>query len=282
MQGRVPSQVFESTLTAHPLGDSFERLLITEETARRFENISDEQADKLQKICHYSRTAGNTNNLLNLWLEQRGWSPEVASKVDIHVATRVFRDTRLQVVRHPFYGVGHRLLGWSDRVQSKDRKEKDIKQRWLANVGPTPPLVGTHALSGQPIAMFAEGVSDWVTVTDNAPHGAAPLCVPGASHKELAAREIVGLLRHHLIIVFGDRDAPGVGLSAMLSAAAQAAALRVVWASPDDGDLSDLLANCARTHNPHVARMHLRASIKEMVNQMEQMDSGARWRLKLP
>ena len=274
--------VYESSLTGHPQEDSFERLLITEETARRFENISDDHATKLQKICHFSRLPGDNNNLLNLWLEQRGWSPEVASKVDIHVAARVFKDTRLHVVRHPFYGVGHRLLGWADRVQTKDRRENQISQRWLANSGPTPPLVGTHALSGQPIAMFAEGVSDWVTITDNAPHGAAPLCVPGTSHKELAAREMVGLLRHHLIIVFGDRDAPGVGLSAMLSAAAQVAALRVVWASPDDGDLSDLLATSARTHNPHVARMHLKASIQEMANQIEHMDSGARWRLKLP
>ena len=119
-------------------------------------------------------------------------------------------------------------------------------------------------------------------IADNALRGAAPLCVPGTSHKELADREVVGLLRNRLIIVFGDRDASGVGLTAELSAAAQAAYLKVVWAAPDDGDLSDLLATSAHTHNADVARMHLRSSIKELVNELGSMDSGARWRLKLP
>ena len=117
---------------------------------------------------------------------------------------------------------------------------------------------------------------------DNAPRGAAPLCVPGTSHKDLGAREVVGLLRNDLIIVFGDRDVSGVRMTAELSAAAQSAYLKVVWAAPDDGDLSDLLATSARAHHLHVAQMRLRSPIKELVNQLDSLDSGARWRLKLP
>ena len=258
-------------------------IFVSEEMARRFEVISDGDSERLQRMCYLSRLRDEAE-LLNLWLDQRGWSKEVASRTDIHIAARTFQKQRLKVVRHPFYGWGHRTLGWSDRVQTADRRRTGISQRWLANAGATPPLVGAHSLDGQYIAMVAEGVSDWVTVTDNAPQGVAPLCVPGTSHKDLAAREIVALLRGRHVVVFGDRDKSGAGMLGVLSAAAQSAYLKVIWAAPDDGDLSDLLSTSARTHNPYVARMALRANLRELVNQVlgENLVSGSRWRLKLP
>ena len=258
-------------------------LEVTEAMVQRFERIDVGQSERLSRICRNARI-GNRSDLLSQWLNLRGWSPNVVEQADIHVAARQYDSQRLVVVRHPFYGFSQRMLGWADRVQRTDRQRIGQEKRWLANSGPPPPLVGAHSLNGQPVALVAEGVSDWVTLLDNAPSGAAALCVPGAGLGWYAARELMALLRGRHVVVFGDRDKAGAGLSAVIAAAAAAADLSVVWAAPDDGDLSDLLATSARTHNPDLARSALRASLASLVHDLSngRVVSGSHRRLSLP
>lgn len=234
---------------------------------REFERISEADAVKLSNQLARSRLGGQ-DGLLMKWITSRIWTAAIAQSADIHMAKRIYGrgDDRvaLTVARHPFYGAGGRVLGWADRVQGCDR-ERTKGKRWLANAGKPPPLVGAHTVTTQNTVLVAEGVSDWITLMDNAPTGAAALCVPGVGLGADASRELVALLRGRRVVVVVDRDAAGAGLGALVGATATAVGMTFLMVECETKDISDLLADCARVLGPEHARNKLRRSLLQIV-----------------
>ena len=239
---------------------------------RKFERISESDALRLADQLHKNRISGR-DGLLMKWVGSRMWTETIARHADIHMAQRIYgRDearVTLTVARHPFYGAGNRVLGWADRVQSCDW-ERTRGKRWLANAGKPPPLVGAHTVSTQGTVLVAEGVSDWITLMDNAPTDAAALCVPGTGFGADASRELVALLRGRQVVVFGDRDDAGAGLGALVAATATAVGMKFLMVECETKDISDLLSDGARVYGPEHARNKLRRNLLQIVTALSE------------
>ena len=274
VDGAAAASASRQALGTHPEGGAAEAPVpdsalgpIPLPLVRKFERVSEAEAAKLANQLNRNRISGH-DGLMMKWIGSRAWTEATARSADIHMAQRVYgrgeHRVTLTVARHPFYGAGGRVLGWADRVQSRDR-ERSGGKRWLANAGKPPPLVGSHTVSTQSTVLVAEGVSDWITLMDNAPANAAALCVPGTGFGADASRELVALLRGRQVMVFGDRDAAGSGLGALIAGAAGTVGMRFLLVECGTGDVSDLMANTADMHGPESARNRLRHHLLQIV-----------------